>query len=254
MLARIAVVSLLLLSVISIRPTAVHAQGQGPGAGQGHPPAIRPAARQDTSAPLAKLPQLPPQAVGAVLGRKMLPYRVGSEGPVGDEALQDSEAPSGEPSAPAVLGSFEGIANVNSVLPPDPTGDVSPYHYVQMVNLSFAVYSRSGALLYGPAATNTLWQGFGGPCETTNDGDPIVLYDHLADRWILTQFALPNFPSGPFYECIAVSQTGNPLGAYHRYQFLISNTKLDDYPKFGVWPDGYYMSVNQFTCNVLFCN
>jgi len=122
------------------------------------------------------------------------------------------------------------------------------------VNLSFAVYSRSGALLYGPAATNTLWQGFGGPCETTNDGDPIVLYDHLADRWILTQFALPNFPSGPFYECIAVSQTGNPLGAYHRYQFLISNTKLDDYPKFGVWPDGYYMSVNQFTCNVLFCN
>ncbi|HLF37052.1 MAG TPA: hypothetical protein VI520_03860, partial [Anaerolineales bacterium] len=72
---------------------------------------------------------------------------------------------------------FEGLGNVNNVLPPDPNGDVGPDHYVQTVNLSFAIWDKSGQLLYGPANLNTLWQGFGGPCETTNNGDPIVLYD-----------------------------------------------------------------------------
>jgi hypothetical protein len=100
--------------------------------------------------------------------------------------------------------------------------------------------------LYGPAAGNTLWTGFGGVCSTSNDGDPIVQYDHLADRWMMSQFALPNYPSGPFYECIAVSQTGDPTGAWYRYEFQISATKMNDYPHLGVWPDGYYMSVNQF--------
>ena len=144
---------------------------------------------------------------------------------------------------------FEGLGNVNNVLPPDPNGDVGPDHYVQTVNLSFAIWDKSGQLLYGPANLNTLWQGFGGPCETTNNGDPIVLYDHLADRWLISQFAIPNlfpFGLGPFYQCIAVSQTTDPMGAYFRYEFLISNTKLNDYPKFGVWSDAYYMAVNQF--------
>ena len=108
---------------------------------------------------------------------------------------------------------------------------------------------RSGSLIYGPAAGSTIWSGFGGPCETQNDGDPIVLYDHLADRWLLSQFALPNNVFGilfaPFYQCIAISQTGDPTGAYYRYQYEFS--KLNDYPKFGVWPDGYYMAINQFT-------
>ncbi len=57
-----------------------------------------------------------------------------------------------------------------------------------MSNLHFAIYSKTGALLYGPVANNTLWSGFGGDCQTDNDGDPIVLYDQDADRWILTQF------------------------------------------------------------------
>ena len=105
-------------------------------------------------------------------------------------------------------------------------------------------------LLYGPAAANTLWSGFGGPCETRNDGDPIVRYDHLADRWVMSQLAIPNnffgiLLFGPFYECIAVSATSDPLGAYYRYQY--SFDKLNDYPKIGVWPDGYYMTMNQYT-------
>ena len=144
---------------------------------------------------------------------------------------------------------------MNAVLPPDTTGDVGPNHFVQWVNLSFAVYSKGSgttppALLYGPAAANTLWAGFGGPCETRNDGDPIVRYDHLADRWVMSQLAIPNnflgiLLFGPFYECIAVSATSDPLGAYYRYQYLFD--KLNDYPKMGVWPDGYYMTMNQYT-------
>ncbi len=77
---------------------------------------------------------------------------------------------------------------------------------MQWVNLSFAIYSKTGALLYGPAAGNTLWSGFGGVCQTSNNGDPIVLYDHLVDRWMVSQFAVPGGASG-YHQCIAVSQT-----------------------------------------------
>jgi subtilase family serine protease len=150
--------------------------------------------------------------------------------------------------APGPIFNFEGVNNVDGVLPPDTNGDIGPNHYVQWVNKTFAVYSRSGSLLYGPAAGSTVWAGFGGPCESENDGDPIVLYDHLADRWVMSQFALPNNLFGilfaPFYQCIAVSQTADPTGAYYRYQYEFS--KLNDYPKFGVWSDGYYMTINQF--------
>jgi hypothetical protein len=143
---------------------------------------------------------------------------------------------------PSPILNFAGVGNVNGVLPPDTNGDVGPNHYVQMINLSFAIWDKSGTLLYGPANNNTLWSGFGGPCETYNHGDPIVLYDQQAGRWLMSQFAVP----GPYYQCIAISQTGDPTGAWYRYAFLVHATKMNDYPKFGVWPDGYYMSVNQF--------
>src|SRR5262249_57032988 len=113
------------------------------------------------------------------------------------------------PAMPAATNSFDGVSNLNGVLPPDTNGAVGPNHYVQWVNLSFAIYSKSGTLLYGPARGNTLWTGFGGPCETDNDGDPIVLYDRQANRWFMSQFALPNITStafnGPFYHSIAAS-------------------------------------------------
>ena len=147
---------------------------------------------------------------------------------------------------PSTVQNFEGVNNVNGVLPPDTNGDVGLNHYVQWVNLSFSIYNKSGISLYGPVAGKTLWSGFGGPCQTDNDGDPIVLYDRQADRWMMSQFALPNYPNGPFYQCIAVSQTGDPTGSWYRYAFLMSATKLNDYAKFGIWPDGYYMSANQF--------
>jgi hypothetical protein len=208
-------------------------------------PQVVPADRHDVSPALRELPPIaprterrmpfPPRSVRRGPGRTV-PAQI-------DPALQ-SAGPTA--SAPSAIANFDGVNNISGVLPPDTNGDIGPNHYVQWVNLSYAIYSRTGGLLYGPADGSTLWQGFGGPCESTNDGDPIVLYDEHADRWLMSQFALPNFPSGPFYQCIAISQTGNPLGAYHRYQFSFS--KLNDYPKFGVWPDGFYMSINQFTC------
>jgi hypothetical protein len=219
-------------------------------------PVISYATRTDVSQPVRKLPVHPPlpDQLGEIFRkpRKFLPNREGSiEADIVDGAVQGDVV---QITTPTVLGSFDGVNNRNGVLPPDPSGAIGPNHYVQMVNLSFAIYNRSGALLYGPADNRTLWTGFGGPCSTRNDGDPVVLYDELADRWMMSQFALPNYPSGPFYQCIAVSQTPDPTGSWYRYEFTISQSKLNDYPKFGVWPDGYYMSVNQFKCNFVSCS
>jgi hypothetical protein len=140
---------------------------------------------------------------------------------------------------------FEGVGNVNGVLPPDTQGDVGPNHYVHMVNLSFAIYDKQGTLLMGPLPNTALWQGFGGVCETFNGGDPITMYDEAADRWFMSQLAYPGGAQG-FHACIAVSATPDPTGAYHRYDFLYSPNLLNDYPKFGVWNDAYYMTANDF--------
>lgn len=146
---------------------------------------------------------------------------------------------------PSIQQNFEGVGNVNGVLPPDTQGDVGPNNYVQMINLSFAIWDKQGNLLYGPVPNTTLWQGFGGPCETFNGGDPVTMYDESADRWFMSQLAYPGGSQG-FHQCIAISQTGDPTGAWYRYDFLYSQTNLNDYPKFGVWPDAYYMSANEF--------
>ncbi|MBI3995090.1 MAG: DUF11 domain-containing protein, partial [Nitrospirae bacterium] len=213
-------------------------------------PSVVQSTNHDLSRPLREMPVIPPSAgpVEREIPKQPLPWTQAPNIPASKIPAMDPLVQSLSPALkmPSPIQSFDGVGNVNGVLPPDPNGDVGPNHYVQMVNVSFAVWDKSGALLYGPAAGNTLWTGFGGACETTNDGDPIVQYDPLADRWVMSQFALPNFPNGPFHQCFAVSQTPDPTGAWHRYSFLVSGTKLNDYPKIGVWPDGYYMSVNQF--------
>jgi uncharacterized repeat protein (TIGR01451 family) len=209
--------------------------------------------KNDVSPPLRNMVPIPPPSgpMERVIPKYPLPWTQGPNIPAGKIPAMDSLVQGLSPilNMPSPIQSFEGVSNLNAVLPPDTNGDVGPNHYVQWVNISFAIWDKTGTLLYGPAAGNTLWSGFGAPCETSNDGDPIVQYDQLADRWLMTQFALPNYPSGPFYQCIAVSQTGDPTGAWYRYSFLVSSTKMNDYPKFGVWPDGYYMSVNQFNTN-----
>jgi hypothetical protein len=156
-----------------------------------------------------------------------------------DPVLQSTE---GTLSPNSTILNIDGINNPSGYVPPDPAGEVGANHYIQAVNTSFAIYSKTGDLLYGPASLGTIWQGF--PGQHTSDGDPIVLYDHLADRWLVSQFSLPNYPNGPFYELIAISQTSDPLGSWHRYAFQFSD--MPDYPKLAVWPDGYYMSTRRF--------
>lgn len=134
------------------------------------------------------------------------------------------------------------------IVPPDTNGDVGPNHYVQFINLILQVFDKTGGSVFGPVAGNSVWDGFGGICEANNDGDPIVLYDHLADRWLVSQFAIGEGDDG--HQCVAISQTGDPTGAYHRYDFGMGGPgHANDYPKLGVWPDGYYMTANEFDGN-----
>ncbi len=171
----------------------------------------------------------------------------------GDGAIQKSSQtrtalPNGL-TIPSPLLTFEGLSNENNfnifgfrVNPPDPNGAVGPNHYVEMINLVFAVYSKTGTLLLGPIDTGTLWAGFAVPDCTDPSGDPIVLYDHFEDRWLLTQFTT----RGPsFYNCVAISQTGDPTGAYYRYAFT-TGFNFPDYPKYGVWTDSYVITTREF--------
>ena len=169
------------------------------------------------------------------LTRNQFPY-------TNDPALQGAVKSSAHaPTAP--IRNFDGISNTYGVYPPDTQGDVGPDHYVQVVNLGFQIWDKAGNSLYGPANLSTIWAGIPAPWNGTNNGDPIVLYDQAANRWMIAQFSLPN--STQYAMLIAVSQTANPTGAWNRYVFEFGN-KMPDYPKFGVWSDGYYMSVNQF--------
>jgi hypothetical protein len=170
-----------------------------------------------------------------------------------DGALQ-TQAPTGVMPAPSIT--FEGPSNEDNfrifggrVNPPDPNGDVGPRHFVAMTNLTFAVYSKqTGRALLGPIDTGTLWQGF--PIEdcTEPSGDPIVLYDEISDRWILTQFTTSGLDirNLPFYNCIAVSQTSDPTGAYFRYAFKTAGKNFPDYPKYGLMPDSLFVTTREF--------
>src|SRR5207247_438777 len=107
--------------------------------------------------------------------------------------------PPGPPAVrPSVADDTAGPLPEAPAAPPDPTGEAGPNHYVQAVNDVSGVFNKTGALAAGfPKKVSALWTGFGGPC-TRDDGDPIVLYDQLADRWNVSQFAAPNGTAGPF--------------------------------------------------------
>ena len=137
-------------------------------------------------------------------------------------------------------------------VPPDTNGAVGDRQYVQMVNVTIAVYSkRDGALQLGPAPIHSLWRDFGGLCENGGEskyykdgGDPIVLYDRLADRWMISQLQYDEtFTHNA--QCIAISTSSDATGSYNRYEFDFV-PDFPDYPKFGIWPDAYYNSINVF--------
>jgi subtilisin-like proprotein convertase family protein len=158
-----------------------------------------------------------------------------------------------EPSLADPEVSFDGLSNQNNntdfgfqVSPPDTNGDVGPNHYVQMTNLLVRVFDKTGNPLTPAFRLSGLFQQLGGQCAQEDAGDPVVLYDPLSDRWLLSQFAFVTTAAPPYHECIAISQTSDPAGAYFLYDFVTPGANFPDYPKFGVWSDAYYMTTNQF--------
>lgn len=156
----------------------------------------------------------------------------------------------------AAIANFEGLGagfpGAPGGAPPRNPSDnalaVGPDHVFQVVNSRYAIFTKKGArfdttgkVLVGAAPTNSLFQGVGGQCEARNNGDAVVKYDQLADRWLVVMpiFRRPaNDSTGPFSMCYAVSVGPDPLGAYYKYEFL--RPLFPDYPRIGVWPDGYY--------------
>lgn len=165
------------------------------------------------------------------------------------DPVAQTEAPPAVVAPPSV--SFAGLSSDDNqvafggrVLPPDTVGDVGPNHYVQMVNLMFRVYDKAGNPLTAPLKVSSVFAPLGAPCGSRDDGDPIVLYDPMADRWLLSQFCTVADPFN--HQVIAISKTPDPSGPYYLYDFKMPNNKFNDYPKFGVWTDAYYMTDNQF--------
>src|SRR3989442_4194881 len=178
-----------------------------------------------------------------------LPNRDGQNGQNQDD---DARQQNPEPRVKAFpRPSFNGIG-ANGFAPPDTNIAVGPNHIVETVNLRYAVYSKSGALLVGPKALSALWSPLGAPCGANTGSDPIAQYDKVADRSVVTQMGST---SAPYFECIAVSQTGDPTGSFFLYSFAFGST-LNDYPKFGVWPtatnSAYLATFNLFDSGAFF--
>ncbi len=191
---------------------------------------------------------------GAVVRREERPEpRSPNEAPglaAADPALQAGSAfaPSPSPSS-----SFPGLdfANWGAGWPPDTNGDVGPTYYIQTVNTSIGIFDKSTGSRVAAFAFDSFFSQSptGTPCDNNNQGDPIVVYDPIGDRWIIADFAWSNYTSGAMYECIAVSAGGDPVaGGWNLYPVQVeSGGKLPDYPKLGIWPDGIYMSASVFS-------
>lgn len=204
--------------------------------------------RHDVSPPLSHLVRIAApsrRAAPRIIPLRAIPLTQTSGAEQQDGALQTSAGPK--------VGTVDGLnfAGVgqgdygfsDSYAPPDTNGAVGATQYVQLVNVSLGIFDKTtGALLLPIANIDTLWAGFGGPCETNNDGDPVVKYDRKAKRWLISQLEIA---SQPYTECVAVSTTSDATGSYNRYAFSYGND-FDDYPKFGIWPDGYYVTYNIF--------
>ncbi len=180
----------------------------------------------------------------------------------GDPARQTVDGANGTTPYPTL--SFEGTSDDDNaalfgfrVVPPDTEGDIGHKYYAQMNNLVFEIFDKkTGNSELGPLPNNIFFSGTGSVCDLTNDGDPVVLYDHKARRWIFSQFALPIFSGLGIdgHQCMAVSKTQDPFGEYNLYDFVTATPMfggvfaINDYPKMGVWPDGIYYTANDFQC------
>jgi len=204
---------------------------------------------------LRSLPQIPPEKVERP--EREQPEIVRTTVPGSVPLAPALEAvPARTVPAPAASKNFDGMSfaiNGNGH-PPDTNGDVGPKYYIQSINTSIAIYRKSdgGEVTHFTFNTFMSQGAFGNLCDTNNFGDPVVLYDSFEDRWVITDFAftLNGFgdvvnPPGSF-QCLAVSKSGDPVTGGWNFYSVNTTGGLGDYPKFGIWPDGLYMSVNMF--------
>lgn len=199
----------------------------------------RPNRRQLTTAPVAE-PGAPPPAAN-----------------ISADSVAVEQTAQGTRPAPAPVASFDGLGagftgpqgTAEARNPSDNSLAVGPNEIVQIVNSRMAIFTKQGAkypqtgkALFGPVVTNTLFAGFGGPCEKQISGDAVVRYDQLAKRWL---FVVPIFrkpadeSNAQYGMCYAISATADPMGAYYRYQF--NRPLFPDYPRPAIWTDGYYL-------------
>ena len=200
------------------------------------------------SAPLAELAaKLSPDKADALVPEQEMKNELDYEKWPNDPAkgsIDNAQIEQGSKNSRGPLVGFNGQGGTG-YYPPDTDGDVSETHFVQVVNSKYNVYLKDGTKVLGPLNLQTLWNELpGGPWG--NSGDPIALYDELADRWVITQFAPRN--STHNYELFAVSETSDPLGSYHLYAFEFG-VQFNDYPKIGVWHNGYFATYNLFSNN-----
>src|ERR1043166_376409 len=188
--------------------------------------------------------------LNTVFNRKANPHAPAQK----DGALQSSFGPVGlfKLNIPSPILVFEGVGVTNSA-PPDNEGAVGPNDYVQIVNGGgVRIFDKNG-VPRGPAfKLSTLFAPLGGVAASNDNGDGLVLYDRMANRWILSQFAFASVSTPPYHQPIAVSKTADPTGAYWAYDFITPGNDFPDYGKIGAWPDGYYFTDRQFTLGVTF--
>lgn len=161
-----------------------------------------------------------------------------------DPLLEKNLRPNAPQAMPTPSLTFNGASQtdnaaqgIGAVLPPDTDGEFGPNHYVSSVNLVYKIFNKNGTVAAGPFKTSDLFTGLpaNDPCRTSNDGDPVVVYDSMADRWHISQFAVPGVTNN--FQCVALSVTGDPTGAYYVWSYLYPGQIFNDYPKVGFRTD-----------------
>jgi hypothetical protein len=152
--------------------------------------------------------------------------------------------------APTTGFNFLGVG-INGGTPSDSNGSVGNDQFVETVNIRYQIWSLNRATkvatsVLGPSPINNFWVGFGGACQSQNSGDPIVLFDKVAGRWLISQFTT-SLSGGSYFQCVAISTTADATGSYFRYAFAVPGGRFGDYPHFGAWTDAYYMMAHAFT-------
>jgi hypothetical protein len=235
--------------VQALRPAAVKPAAPQPSPGIRGPFTIEPVTPTFSNLPLREMPQSgPEQGSRAAFPLRLTPgeQASASAGLAAGGVDPLAQAWSGAGQMPAPLKSFEGMNfSLNgSGWPPDTVGDVGDVYFVQAVNTSLGVFNKSTGALERAFTYDDFFREASPPCNNQNTGDVVMVYDRFAQRWVVSDMSIQ---APPYSECVAISQTSDPLGSWTFYTIHVSDTLINDYPKMGVWRDAYYLTFNMFT-------